>query len=158
MKDFYVSKSHDDNVAIAGDILQGVVGLNRNQAVVIGLTGDLGTGKTTWTRGLVESLGGVADDVQSPTYVLMRDYDLQQTNKNIYNLQNLHHLDVYRFKKAAELSALKLTDEFDDPTKIFVVEWWRKVKSALPKQIVKQVIELEFETINDFTRTITVKK
>ena len=153
MKDFFVSKSHEDNVAIAAKILQGVISLHRSKAAVLGLTGELGTGKTTWTKGLVEALGGQAEVVQSPTYILMRDYDLEN---NIYQLNCLHHLDAYRFKKAAELDALKLEKEFSNPNNIFVIEWWRKVKSALPKNIVKSVVELEFETINDYTKTISV--
>lgn len=153
MKDFFVSKSHDDNVAIAGEILQGIVDLHRDQATVIGLTGDLGSGKTTFTKGLVESLGGQADDVNSPTFVLMRDYEL---GDNIYNFSHLHHLDVYRLKKATELTALKLGQEFQNPARVFIIEWWQQVKSALPKSIQKSLVELQFETINDYTRTISV--
>jgi tRNA threonylcarbamoyladenosine biosynthesis protein TsaE len=150
-KDFYVSKSHQDNVAIAEQILEDVVGLNRNQATILGLSGDLGSGKTTWTKGLVEFLGGEADQVQSPTFVLMRDYQLGQ---NLYKFKRVHHLDVYRLKKAAEFSALKLDPELQNPENLFVIEWWKKIKSKLPKP----VYQLSFEEINDFTRTISVQK
>lgn len=153
MKDFYVSKSHDDNVAIAREILRDTTGVTRTKAAIFGLTGELGTGKTTWTKGMVQALGGDPDEVQSPTFVLMRDYDL---NDPVLNFSILHHLDVYRLKTAKELTALKLTDALADPSRIFVIEWWRQVKAALPKK--HQVIELSFETINDYTKTIAVAK
>lgn len=152
-KDFFVSKSDDDNVEIADQVLQQIVGLNRNRSVVVGLSGELGAGKTTFTRGLVSALGGDPDQVASPTYVLMKDYEL---GENIYQLKTLEHLDVYRLKNTSELDTLKLADVLQNPNTIFVIEWWDKFKTAFKKLAPKMTI-LEFETINDYTRTITVK-
>ena len=151
MKDFYVSKSDADNIKIATELLPDTVSLTRTSAMIFGLSGDLGSGKTTWTKGLVTALGGDPNQVTSPTFVLMRDYDL---GENIYGLKTIHHLDVYRLKSAKELSALKLDQEFNDPTKLFVIEWWENVKSALPKN--NSFAKLSFETINDYTRTVSI--
>ncbi len=151
MKDFYVSKSHQDNVAIARELLADNVGVTRTRASIFGLTGDLGSGKTTWTRGMVDALGGNPDDVQSPTFVLMRDYDLED---NLFKFKTLHHLDAYRLNNAKEFNALKLQKWLADPQRIFVIEWWRQVESAIDDP----VTELSFETINDYTKTITITK
>lgn len=142
-------------MTIAREILQDTVGVTRGRAQVIGLTGELGSGKTTWTRGIVSALGGDPDQVQSPTFVLMRDYDL---GENIYNFKTLHHLDVYRLESPSELASLKLNAWLDDPSRIFVIEWWQTIKPALPKWLVGSMAELTFETINDYTKTIAVAK
>ena len=155
MKDFYVTKSHADNVASAGEILQDVVGLNRDKAVVIGLSGDLGSGKTTWTKGLVDNLGGDPELVNSPTFVLMNDYEV---GNNIYNLKTAHHLDLYRLDNASELSALKLDKPLSNPDNIIIIEWWDKFKRDVKKLASNNLYILDFETINDYTRTISVSK
>lgn len=146
-KNFFVSKSHNDNVRIAGEILQEKIGLNRNRAHVIGLQGELGAGKTTWTSGLVDFLGGNSADVSSPTYVLMNEYLL---GDNLYNFKKLYHLDLYRLKSADELKVLKLDEYLSDPYALAVVEWFDKFKRGG----VKPNTILHFETINDFTKTI----
>ena len=155
MKDFYVTKSHGDNVATAGEILQDVVGLNRDKAVVIGLSGNLGAGKTTCTKGLVDSLGGNPDLVTSPTFVLMNDYEL---GDNVYNLKTMHHLDLYRLDHATEILELRLDKALNDPANIFVIEWWNKFKRDVKKLASDNLHILSFETINDFTKTISVSK
>ena len=147
---FWVSKSHQNNIDIAREVLNEVAGLNRNRSVVLGLQGDLGAGKTTWTRGLVDALGGDPEQVQSPTYILMRDYQL---GENLYQFQSLHHIDLYRLNKASDTKALMLDEAVNDQTKIFVIEWADKY----PRSIPKLHASLLFETINDFTKTIELK-
>ena len=63
---------------------------------VLALHGELGAGKTTFVQGLAEALG-VTDKVLSPTFVLMRQYQLTNTN------QQLFHIDLYRLDQAQSL-------------------------------------------------------
>lgn len=84
------------------------------------LTGPLGAGKTTFTRGLAEALG-VRGPVQSPTFVIAR------THPSLVGGPALVHVDAYRLGSAAELDDLDL----DLARSVVVVEWGREAASVL---------------------------
>jgi tRNA threonylcarbamoyladenosine biosynthesis protein TsaE len=80
---------------------------------VIGLTGDLGAGKTELARGFLQGLLGPAAEVPSPTFNLVLTYETPKGT--------VWHFDLYRVERAAELRELGLEDAFD--TGISLVEW-----------------------------------
>lgn len=84
------------------------------------LTGPLGAGKTTFTRGLAEGLG-VRGPVQSPTFVIAR------THPSLVGRAPLVHVDAYRLGSAAELDDL----DVDLAGSVVVVEWGREMASAI---------------------------
>ena len=88
---------------------------------VIVLSGDLGAGKTAFTKGLCEALG-VQEPVTSPTFTLMRTYS---TDRGF----PVHHLDVYRLDRLAELDDLGVTELIDDG--VTVIEWGEAVTARL---------------------------
>jgi tRNA threonylcarbamoyladenosine biosynthesis protein TsaE len=89
---------------------------------VIALTGDLGAGKTTLIRGLIQAeLPG--EEVPSPTYTLVQTYDLPD--------YELWHCDLYRLKHPDEAFELGLIDAFDDA--VCVLEWPDKIGNHLPE-------------------------
>jgi tRNA threonylcarbamoyladenosine biosynthesis protein TsaE len=90
---------------------------------VIGLVGDLGSGKTTFVQHVAEALG-VKDAVRSPTFVLMNIYDLP---KNRVNITSLCHVDAYRFEKEKELSDIGFEEYAGQPGIVTFVEWADKV-------------------------------
>ena len=78
------------------------------------LFGDLGAGKTTFTRGLASGFGvETIDDVSSPTFTLINQY---QGRTKVY------HIDLYRVEDG-NLDGLGLEDIFDDPDAAVIVEW-----------------------------------
>ncbi|MBS1907065.1 MAG: tRNA (adenosine(37)-N6)-threonylcarbamoyltransferase complex ATPase subunit type 1 TsaE [Actinobacteria bacterium] len=87
---------------------------------VLILTGPLGAGKTTFTRGLAEGLG-VRGPVQSPTFVIAR------THPSLVGRAPLVHMDAYRLGSAAELDDL----DVDVPGSVVVVEWGRGMAEDL---------------------------
>jgi tRNA threonylcarbamoyladenosine biosynthesis protein TsaE len=91
---------------------------------VICLTGDLGSGKTTFTQGIAQGWGS-ADTVTSPTFVLVNIYRRPDGH-------NLHHLDAYRLSNALEAEDLDLTIMLENGA--LVVEWAEKVKTVLPSE------------------------
>ena len=90
---------------------------------VVMLVGDLGTGKTTLAKGIVEGLGtATADDVVSPTFSLVREY---AGDPKVY------HLDLYRLDTVPELETLGLEDLWEQNA-IVLVEWGEKFDARIP--------------------------
>ncbi|HEY5624837.1 MAG TPA: tRNA (adenosine(37)-N6)-threonylcarbamoyltransferase complex ATPase subunit type 1 TsaE [Gammaproteobacteria bacterium] len=88
----------------------------RSEPLLVGLEGELGSGKTTWVRGALAGLGHVGR-VPSPTYTLVEHYPLGDLS--------VVHVDLYRLADAtdAELEALGLRDWLDSPATWIFVEW-----------------------------------
>ena len=90
---------------------------------VVYLRGELGAGKTTFARALLQAMG-VGERVKSPTYSLLERYTV--------NGHDAFHLDLYRIGNAGELEWLGL-DELESPETIVLVEWPERGGGALPK-------------------------
>ena len=104
-------------VALAGRLRPGDVVL---------LEGDLAAGKTTLVRGLVVGLGGSAEDVSSPSFVLVQTYPCAAAG-----VERLHHVDLYRLAdRLPELRALGLEELLSDPTAVTAVEWPKDTLAA----------------------------
>ena len=89
------------------------------------LCGDLGTGKTTLVKGIVQALDAAEpDEVTSPTFTLIHEFDGSQKGKPV----KLYHLDVYRLESERQLETLGL-DDLLTPDALVVVEWGEKFKS-----------------------------
>lgn len=90
---------------------------------VLFLRGDLGAGKTTFARALLQALG-VGGRVKSPTYSLIESYRIGELA--------IHHLDLYRIADSGELEWLGLADLLAGPS-LIVVEWPERGADALPR-------------------------
>ena len=89
------------------------------------LRGDLGTGKTTLVKGIVQALGAAEpDEVTSPTFTLIHEFDGSRHGHAV----KLYHLDVYRLEGERQLESLGL-DELLTPDALVLVEWGEKFKS-----------------------------
>ena len=89
------------------------------------LRGDLGTGKTTLVKGIAQALDAAEpDEVTSPTFTLMHEYDGTRDGKPV----KLYHLDVYRLEGERQLETLGL-DDLLTPDALVLVEWGDKFKS-----------------------------
>lgn len=118
----------DDGVTVESACLADTLAVARAVAVelkrgdLIVLSGDLGAGKTAFTKGLAAALG-VDEPVTSPTFTLLRSYDTARRF-------TLHHVDVYRLDRFAELDDLGLRELLDDGD-VVVVEWGDVVTERL---------------------------
>lgn len=121
-----ISKSEKETSKFASGLIKKL-----NGGAALGLVGDLGSGKTAFTKGLAQALG-VKSVVTSPTFVLMKVYDIpvgQRGNKNIHRLA---HLDAYRLQSAGDLEAIGVLDYFEDKNCLTVIEWADRVQDILP--------------------------
>lgn len=101
-------------------------------AVVVGLFGDLGSGKTTFVQGFAKGLG-VRKHATSPTFILLGAH---QTGKNA-PFRRFIHIDAYRMKDQKELLALGWKELIRNPENAIVIEWAERVESALPDHFLR---------------------
>ncbi len=119
---------------------------------VLALYGDLGTGKTTFTRFLVHALG-IEARVQSPTFIVARVYKKEATNTSAKKIKRVNHIDLYRLKNPEEIADLGLKEYFDKEKSITVIEWPELAEKYLPKDTVK----IKFEDLGKDKRKINVQ-
>jgi len=112
------------------------------RALVIGLEGDLGGGKTTFLQGFSKGLG-IKQKITSPTFVIMRRY----------KIQNFYHIDCYRIEKPKEILDLGFKEIISNPQNIVAVEWVDRIRKIMPKN----TIWIKFDFVNKNTRQISIK-
>ena len=96
------------------------------EGTVLCLVGDLGAGKTLFTKNLVTMLG-VETEVTSPTFSLMNVYE---------GICPIFHFDLYRVEKEAELEEIGFYEYVKEPGGIVIIEWADKFPDALPEEYV----------------------
>lgn len=96
--------------------------------MVIALTGNLGSGKTTFVQGFAEGLG-ISNRIISPTFILMRSYKIEDKG----GFEALYHLDLYRLEGDVKREVLNLGFEeiLENPKNIILIEWAEKIKEEL---------------------------
>lgn len=84
---------------------------------VFGLFGNLGAGKTTFTKEVAKQLG-VKEEITSPTFTILQSYDI-----NFGDFKKLIHIDLYRIENEKELEVLNLKEIFQDKSNLVLIEW-----------------------------------
>lgn len=103
-------------LALGGALVEGA-----RDGLVLHLSGELGSGKTTLVRGLLRGLGHPGR-VKSPTYTLVEPYDLSRLH--------LYHFDFYRFKDRSEWLSSGFQEHFG-PQALCIVEWPERAGNAI---------------------------
>ena len=116
-------------------------------ALHLSLIGDLGAGKTTFTRYLLKALGHTGK-VKSPTYTLCEPYQLAIEGHEF----SFHHFDLYRMRYAEEWLDAGFRDTFSNPG-ICIVEWPEKAEGTLPASDA----ELHLTMNDDESRELIIK-
>jgi len=111
-----------------------------DSATVVGLSGELGAGKTTFAQAAAKALG-VTDTVNSPTFVIEKIYSLEGSPP-AGGWQRLVHIDAYRLKNGDELKHLGWDELLADPSNLILVEWPEHVEGAIPQNAHRIRIEI----------------
>ena len=112
---------------------------------VLCLRGDLGAGKTTFSRLLVRALR-VPDSVSSPTFTLLHEYTHGPTP--------VYHMDAYRLRNETEAEDAGLTDYLSQTNGITLVEWPERIEGLLPPNRLDITFQLSDNDANDEARTL----
>jgi len=129
---------------IAGKFLDSVPGKN---AVVIGLKGNLGGGKTTFLQGFANGLG-IKEKILSPTFVILKRFEVPG-----FRFKDFYHIDCYRLKDEKDILELGWNEIIADSRNIVAVEWPEKIKKAMPKN----AVFMDFKFLDQNKREINFK-
>ena len=123
------------------------MGKNAQRGQIFCLTGDLGTGKTVFTKGFAAGLG-VTDHVTSPTFTIVNEYHDGR--------QPFYHFDVYRIGDIEEMEEIGYDDYFFGEG-ICLIEWAELIRDILPEKRIEITIEKDLTQGFDYRR-ITVQE
>lgn len=136
-----LSKSEKETTKIAKTIAEKV----KNGGFVC-LFGDLGSGKTIFTKGIAQALGIDKFSIKSPTYTYVREYKARDIN--------LYHIDLYRLEEIDELLWHQIEEILHNKKNIIIVEWADRLKEYLPENR----IDIYFEYLDQNSRKIEIKE
>lgn len=126
----YITKNPDETKNIGYQL-----GCHLKHGDVVGLYGELGTGKTTMVKGIARAFGIEERDIVSASFTIIAEYDSEP---------RFNHIDLYRIEKEQELAELGLRDYFRDDF-VSVIEWADKAEKDLPEDIIKVHIKFANE-------------
>lgn len=141
----FIAKSSAETKKIAAKFAKGVLAREQNKhAAVVGLVGELGSGKTTFVKGFAEGLG-IKQIIQSPTFIIARSHKLRARS-----YKKFIHIDAYRIG-SKDLVTLGWREWIRNPENIIVVEWAERISKIMPKNSIK----IQFETLKNGQRKIS---
>lgn len=121
----------------------------KTQATVVGLSGDLGSGKTAFVKCIASALG-ITDTVTSPTFILEKIYAIPENPFFGNRFTKLIHIDAYRLTSGDEMRSLDWGTLLKEAGNLVFLEWPEQVKSALPENMTM----LSFKHVDETTRRI----
>lgn len=128
----FISHSENDTIEFAKDFAEK---LNKHSIIV--LSGDLGSGKTKFTEGILKYFG-LDDEISSPTFTIVNEYDAKDVK--------LFHFDLYRLEDIDEFYAIGGEEYLQNGICIF--EWGEMIESILPKGYIKITFSRDLENVD----------
>jgi len=136
-----LSELQEEAVRLVSSLTRG------DRATLITLSGELGAGKTSFTKMIAKALE-VEETVTSPTFVLEKIYQL---GSEASKFKRLIHIDAYRLEKGSDLAPLGFDECMQDADNLIVLEWPEKVIDALPVPTMRITLTVQ----EDDSRTIS---
>jgi tRNA threonylcarbamoyladenosine biosynthesis protein TsaE len=143
----FVSNSSRETIEIGGEIAHML-----SSPTLLFLRGDLGAGKTTLVKGIAQALDAAdPDEVTSPTFTLVHEYDGHHKVGGKEHDVKLYHIDLYRIEDERGLETIGF-DELSSEDAIVLVEWGEK----FPGVVKRSDGEISIEHAGGDTRNITL--
>lgn len=121
-------------------------------AIIVALSGELGSGKTTFVKGLAKGLG-IEASITSPTFILISKYlPTKKLQAKSYKLKAFYHIDPYRLKDAKDILP-ELQEFFTQENAVIAIEWGERLKEFLPKD----TIWVELKHMGENRRSVVIK-
>ena len=130
-----VSKDEYDTIEIAQNFES-----EKFENMIICLDGELGSGKTIFTKGIAQALG-IEESITSPTFTIIKEY--------LTGEMPLYHMDVYRLDGNADGVGI---EEYYNKGGIVVIEWAKTIKDILPEER----LEIKFKVIDENRRMLVI--
>ena len=145
-----ITNNFEETQKLGEDLAQEI--LSGEKPNVVCLEGELGSGKTTFTQGLLKGLG-VEGPYTSPTFLVMKEYKPHPDPllKKERRIMNIYHIDAYRVG-SDDILALGWGEIISDPKNIVIVEWSDRIKNILPERC----INIKFEWLDEDRREIKI--
>lgn len=131
----FTSKSEDDTIELAQNIES-----EKFANMVICLRGDLGSGKTIFTKGFAQALG-IDEVITSPTFNIIKEYEGELP---------LYHMDVYRLDGRVDNLGI---DEYYHKGGVVVIEWADMIEDYLPEER----LDIKFKIVDDERRILIIR-
>ncbi len=141
-----ISKSLQDTQSIARTVAEAITP-HTTGATVIALEGDLGAGKTTFTKSFAHVCGIKPEDITSPTFVIMKRYEI-----HFRGFKELIHIDAYRLDNEKDIIKLGFMTLLKKPETIILIEWPERVRAVLPTTTRR----ISFRVVDENSREIGV--
>ena len=143
-----ISNSLEETQKVAQDFVA-TLSPKKDEATVVGMYGDLGSGKTTFTQAVAKSLD-VSESVLSPTFVIEKIYPIRTdgrkrpTSNGASEFSHLIHIDAYRLDHSDELLHLGWKEIISNPKNLILIEWPERVADIMPEHI-----KISFKTLDN---------
>lgn len=126
----YKTKNAKETRLLAKELASSFAAQRNKKKRIIALTGELGSGKTTFVKSFTRAVG-VNKKITSPTFLIIRRFPIK--NKQF---KNIFHIDAYRIKGNDEAISESIKNALLDKSGLVLVEWAENIKRALPKDTI----------------------
>jgi tRNA threonylcarbamoyladenosine biosynthesis protein TsaE len=131
-KKTYLSKNPRDTGKIAKTLAwETLAAKKREHATIFALVGDLGSGKTTFTKSFIRALG-IKKKILSPTFLIVKRFSLSRECR----FRDIFHIDAYRISSQKNIKNIGIKEKFLEPENIILIEWADRVKNILPNDTI----------------------
>ena len=123
MTKLIITSNENETMAAGGELAKEILGIQSDRSIIIFLEGELGAGKTTFTKGILKGFD-YQELVKSPTYNLVEIHETK--NYKVF------HFDLYRISKPIELEEIGIDEYLKESGSVSIFEWHKNGESVLP--------------------------
>jgi tRNA threonylcarbamoyladenosine biosynthesis protein TsaE len=144
-------KNEKELESVAKDLTLKLSQKKLSHAGVLALYGELGAGKTTFTKELAQYLN-ITENISSPTFVILKSFDIPENSE--IHFKKMIHIDTYRLDLPEELERLGFKDLLNDPENLIVIEWPEIAETLLPQDR----INIKFNFVDNTSRELEISE